>query len=242
MSGYVAMSRDWQGHKIFGDDQFSRRDAWAWLIAEAAWKPKTVTVGRRKVQVGRGELSHSVRFLADKWGWSKSAVSRFLNKLQKEKMVEIRAVQSGTVGGTVGGTDGGTVQSVITICNYDKFQAVPNEQRDSSWDAQRDSQRDKEEPKKPVKPEERSNRASAAAEYEFEGRVIRLTPEDFQRWKKAFPDLPLLAKLQQRDDWLATEADDKLRRKWFIPTSNWLANEQQKASAEQRAPAWDGMP
>lgn len=102
----------------------------------------------------------------------------------------------------------------------------------------------------PQKPEARSQSPETKKEegsgkppssYAFEGIVIRLKADQFDRWRKAFPDLSLMAKLQQRDDWLANEADEKLRRKWFIPTSNWLAKEQQKAAAEKKEPIWDGM-
>jgi len=234
MAGYVAMSRDWQDHDIFAGDEFSRRDAWAWLIANAAWRTEAVVIGRRKVEIQRGEMTHSVRFLAEKWGWSKSAVARFLTKLQKEKMVEIRAVTSGTVSGTVCGTETGTVQSVISICNYDKFQTPGKGERDSSGDSQRDSLRDKEEEYKPVKPEEEVTAQKGAAPLVFQGKVVRLNQRDFDEWQANFPDLDLRAVLQARDDWLATEADEQLRKKWYIATSNYLANQQQKAKAARR--------
>ncbi len=78
--------------------------------------------------------------------------------------------------------------------------------------------------------------------YAFAGKVVRLKPDQFGRWKKSCPDLDLTARLQQRDDWLSTKADEHTRKNWFIPTSNWLANLQQKAAAAERAPVWDGMP
>jgi hypothetical protein len=76
----------------------------------------------------------------------------------------------------------------------------------------------------------------------FVGKVIRLSHSDFGNWRIAYPAIDLLAALQSRDDWLATEADEKTRKKWFLSTSNHLANLQQKARAIDRAPVWDGMP
>lgn len=78
--------------------------------------------------------------------------------------------------------------------------------------------------------------------YVFEGRIIRLFKQQFQAWERAYPDIDLRASLQSRDDWLATEADEKTRKRWFMSTSNHLANLQSKASAVDRAPVWDGMP
>lgn len=76
----------------------------------------------------------------------------------------------------------------------------------------------------------------------FEGRVIRLQRREYEAWKKAYPDIDLMASLQSRDDWLATEADERTQKRWFMSTSNHLANLQQKARAVERAPVWDGMP
>lgn len=78
--------------------------------------------------------------------------------------------------------------------------------------------------------------------FAFIGKVIRLTENDFNQWRKSYPGIDLLACLQSRDDWLATEADEKTRKRWFVSTSNHLANLQRKGAAAERAPVWDGMP
>lgn len=68
----------------------------------------------------------------------------------------------------------------------------------------------------------------------FPGRVVRLNEVDYARWKRAYPALDLRAILQARDDWLASEADERHRKKWFVSTSNYLASAQQKAVAAER--------
>lgn len=80
----------------------------------------------------------------------------------------------------------------------------------------------------------KSNRAKSAAALFFEGRVIRLNEIDFRRWEKGYPLVSMTGALQSRDDWLADEADDATRKKWFISTSNHLANLQSKAEAAER--------
>lgn len=76
---------------------------------------------------------------------------------------------------------------------------------------------------------EKKDAAEAAADFVFSGKVIRLKGDDFERWQSSFRRLDLPAELQSRDDWLASEADDRTRRKWFISTSNWLAQKNRAA-------------
>lgn len=98
-------------------------------------------------------------------------------------------------------------------------------------------------PPPPLSKKEDNNPPSGGSRYAFEGRVIRLQQREFGAWRKAYPDIDLMASLQSRDDWLATEADEKTRKRWFMSTSNHLANLQQKARrASTEAAAWDGMP
>lgn len=88
---------------------FDRRAAWCWLIEEAVWRPTRINIGGKTVSINRGQLSHSIRYMADAWGWSKSAVDRFLSRLQTETMIAT-------------GTETG--QLVITICKYEEYQAT----------------------------------------------------------------------------------------------------------------------
>ncbi len=76
-----------------------------------------------------------------------------------------------------------------------------------------------------------------AADYAFDGRVIKLTFSDFRKWQKAYPDLDMRAVLQSRDDWLSTEGDDRARSNWFLPTSNYLASLQRKSTTATKQAA-----
>lgn len=84
-----------------------------------------------------------------------------------------------------------------------------------------------------------SNDNGSTGDFAFQGKVIRLTRADLAKWEKAYPDVDVAAHLQSRDDWLTTEADDPTRRKWFISTSNHLANLQQRSRARVREAAHD---
>lgn len=72
--------------------------------------------------------------------------------------------------------------------------------------------------------------SGAASDYGFAGKVIRLKWQAFARWVEAFRHLDLRAELTGRDDWLATlPVDDRRRKDWYIPTSNWLIRKNDEA-------------
>lgn len=124
MSGFYLMHRDWQDNAVFGNEEYSSRDAWVWLVENAAWKPSRVRVKGEVVELGRGELCFAQRFMAEKWGWSKSRVDRFLKRLCAENMISIRSKTGATAG-----QGSGQGQSIITVCNYAEYQDLSDGQR-----------------------------------------------------------------------------------------------------------------
>jgi hypothetical protein len=108
--GVFAVDRGvWAHYLLASKDPFSRREAWLWLVSEAAWKPHRRRLAGRLVELRRAQLAASLRFIAEKWSWSEPRVRRFLKLLQNEGMIEVAA-------------DAGV--TVITICKYDKYQRV----------------------------------------------------------------------------------------------------------------------
>lgn len=115
MSGFIVMQREALDHPLLKDGERFR--AWFWMLARAAWKPTPFDIGGKVITLQRGQLCGSVRQFADAWGMSKSAVDRFLSRLETETMIK---------------TETGHGRSVITICNYAKYQDVEKDDRDSS--------------------------------------------------------------------------------------------------------------
>lgn len=108
--GVFAVDRGIWEHDVLADSApFSRREAWLWLLSEAAWRPHWRRLAGRTIKVGRGQVAASLRFIASKWRWSEPRVRRFLACLISEGMVDAT-------------TDAGV--SVITVCNYDQYQRV----------------------------------------------------------------------------------------------------------------------
>ncbi|QDO99095.1 hypothetical protein FNB15_18270 [Ferrovibrio terrae] len=112
MAGYFLMQRGWQDHPAWRGEAFSRAQAWAWLIEEARWRPTRISIAGKTVELQRGELSHSIRFMAERFGWGKGVVERFIGRLKTETLIRTRTE---------------TGQLIITICNYDEMQTARSE-------------------------------------------------------------------------------------------------------------------
>lgn len=227
MSGWFKLHRGWMDSPDFAPEPLTEREAWLWLIEQAAWEPTRTKVKGTIVNLERGQLSFSVRFMAEKWQWSKSRVDRFLKRLSAENMIFVCSKI-----GTTAGHPAGHGQSVITICNYSKYQDVSTDERDNDGQeigTTAGQQRDKEEEGKKERIKEEA--ADAAGGYLFHGRVIKLNAENYRQWERSYPDLHLPSVLQSRDDWLSENG--KLKN-WFLPTSNHLAKLQRDAADKRR--------
>lgn len=240
MSGYYQMARGWMENDVFSSEPYTEREAWLWLIEQAAWKPSRAKIKGSVVALERGQASFAVRFMADKWQWSKSRVDRFLKRLVAENMVKI-ASKNRDNSGTTAGHAAGQGQSIITICNYDKYQSPKDQVRDNDEtprDQEAGQQRDKEEEVK--KEEERKEEGGGRAlrspsDYFFSGRTIRLNQTNFDQWREAYHAIPdLRAELVSLDAWLEAQTEAK-RKSWFHTVAGALNRKHQEMMAEQAA-------
>lgn len=93
---YFKIDRGIQDHWLWADKPFSRGQAWIDLLLLAAYKDHRGIVNGHIVTRKRGEVHASIVFLADRWGWSRNKVYRFLNELKKEQMVTTNGTADGT--------------------------------------------------------------------------------------------------------------------------------------------------
>lgn len=118
--GYVACYRSiWDDESL--DDVFSRREAWIWLFAMAAYAPATHTVGSDAVKVERGQMATTLRSLAKTWRWPISKVRRYLASLRKQRRIETALLARVD---TPPGTPKAFLCMVISVCNYSQFQTA----------------------------------------------------------------------------------------------------------------------
>lgn len=112
--GYVKVPRRlFQTEEWRQARRFSRFEAMVSLYAQASYTDgRMLHVRGVDILLRRGQFVSTVRTLAEEWGWSPSAVDRYLKKLRDSGRDEFR-IEYETVGGTVA--------SKITICDYDGY-------------------------------------------------------------------------------------------------------------------------
>ncbi|MCM1216559.1 MAG: hypothetical protein NC209_04130 [Alistipes sp.] len=112
--GYIPLSRKFFEHELWQEPRvFSRAEAFADLLRRTRFEANTSTilVGVQSVEIRRGEVAISLRFLSQQWQWSKNKVDKFLKYLEKQGMIEKRTAK-------------GTAQTVIKLCNFDKYNPI----------------------------------------------------------------------------------------------------------------------
>jgi hypothetical protein len=159
--GFYLVSRGMLDHPRYKPrGPFTQFEAWHWLIESAAYAPRDVPImtGTRReiITLQPGQLSHSIRFLSAAWRWSPNRVQRFLRDLAMDGSVTTQ-------------TD--TAQTVITLCNWDKYQR-PFSEANTQADTQTDTQTDTK--KKEIK--------------EKKDRALQSEPEGFQDWYAIYPN------------------------------------------------------
>ncbi len=160
--GFYLVSRGMLDHPRYKPrGPFTQFEAWHWLIESAAYAPREVPImaGTRReiITLQPGQLSHSIRFLSAAWRWSPNRVQRFLRDLAMDGSVTTQ-------------TD--TAQTVITLCNWDKYQR-PFSEANTQADTQTDTQTDTK--KKEIK--ERKNIAPSGSG----------EPKGFAPWYAVYP-------------------------------------------------------
>jgi hypothetical protein len=107
--GYYRMARGWMDHpELTGKEPFSRREAWCWLIEHAAFADRPYRIGSIVVNLTRGQIAASTRYMGKAWEWDEKKVRRFLVRLKTASMIAAETAAGVTV---------------ITLCNYNIYQS-----------------------------------------------------------------------------------------------------------------------
>lgn len=110
MAGWIKIYRDIEKHWIAQD--MEKFGWWIDLLLLASYEDNKTLLGNSITEVKRGQVIASLRFLAERWNASKDKINAFLKLLVQDGMI-IRESDKNT--------------TLITICNYESYQDVPED-------------------------------------------------------------------------------------------------------------------
>jgi hypothetical protein len=112
--GWLKLHRALYDHSLWTGQRFSAGQAWVDLLMAAAFEDHEVFGAgpRAPMWVKRGQILTSQVALADRWSWDRKTVAAFLRRLSLHTMVRFEAAKATETGYTL-----------ITILNYERFQA-----------------------------------------------------------------------------------------------------------------------
>lgn len=112
--GWIAIHREIEDNILWLSEPFSRGQAWIDLILMANHQENKILHDGNIETVGRGEKVTSLRYLSDRWSWSRTKTKKFLELLQNEEMITYKST---------------TKKTTYKIVNYNKYQDKDSEEK-----------------------------------------------------------------------------------------------------------------
>lgn len=122
MSGWIKIHRDITKHWIFQDAE--KFKWWIDMLFLASYEDNKTNVGSKIVEVKRGQFIGSLSFFMKRWGVGKERIINYLRLLQSDGMIDKVSDKNITL---------------ITICNYESYQNVPDNLPDNQSDHHADN-------------------------------------------------------------------------------------------------------
>lgn len=125
--GYVYLDRHIQEGWLWEEKPFSKGQAWIDLILLANYEDKKMPYKDKIITCKRGTVNLSVLYLANRWGWDRRTVNKFLKQLQDGGSIKYKPSR---------------YRTTIFIINYELYQnkQTTKPQRNVQRNAQRDVQ------------------------------------------------------------------------------------------------------
>jgi len=112
--GFIALYRRIRENWIWKNPEYLK--AWLDLIMEACFENKKRYYKGSYIDLKRGELMCSIRYLANRWEWSIKRVFIFLKNMETDGMIKRKQYKKRKI-------------SIITICNYDIYNPLQEQIR-----------------------------------------------------------------------------------------------------------------
>lgn len=109
LTNFIPIGRTLFEHPLWIEERvYSRFEAWIYLLKEARFEDTKLLDGNKVVEVKRGQIYASVRFISNALKWPTKRTLNFLKLLENEQMINRETVKE-------------TGQGIITICNYERY-------------------------------------------------------------------------------------------------------------------------
>lgn len=174
VEGWLKLYRSIKGHWLWEDKPFSRGQAFIDLLLMVNHKDNKILFNGELIEVKRGSRITSLRQLSEGWGWSTSKTKKFLELLEKEKMITIKSDNKKTL---------------VTIENYGLYQDVGNTE-----ETEKKQERNTEEIQKKIKKNSKENQKKTNKN-DKEGYKNEKNEEEGEERKEVKENIPQLEPL-----------------------------------------------
>lgn len=106
-TGWIKIHRQLMDREDYFCPKFDEVHAWIDLLLIANYEDTTKVIRGIKKEVHRGEISESISWFCERWGWGRNTVVNFFKKLEAEKQIILQK---------------SNVQNTVAIVNYERFQ------------------------------------------------------------------------------------------------------------------------
>ena len=179
----------------------------------------------RGYDLERGQFLTSLSTLSKETGLSLKQVRLALDNL--EKTDEVAKLTS-------------SKNTIITVIKYEQYQSKGTQSGKEGASSGQSEGKEGATDKEHNNDKEYNNNIPASPpkdntskKYAFEGRVVKLTYEDFKKWETTYSEIPdLMAEIRAADDYYS---ENKTKDgKWFFQVSNWLRRAHERKLIERQ--------
>jgi len=212
--GWIKLHRSLLDNFLWHEKRrFSKAEAWVDILLRANFAKGTMLINGVKLNLEPGQFATTIVHLSERWGWSRTKVSSFLNTLVQEQMISIEKTSKYTL---------------LTIVKWGFYQQ--DEQEKSIKKTLKEQQKDN---KKTQKKNDKNNKnvnntpltpqGEAALENGFdafwETYPKKIGKEAARKaWMRAHPDQALFDKIMQ------AIADAKASEQWRKDNGQYIPN------------------
>jgi hypothetical protein len=98
MNGFIKINRKFFDNFLWNEARvYSKAEAWLDMIRMARFEASTEIINGKVIELQRGEIPASRRFLELRWNWGSSKVSNFMKTLSKMGMINQRQTAGQTI-------------------------------------------------------------------------------------------------------------------------------------------------